>query len=108
MEGRPTLAYIWLKVGDSSDKARSTMGLISRIGCPGVSAGLESRHSESWSAFPHLLACRSLPKFIHPRTMPPIQHPVSYGFFSTLLGGEHHTAVTIHPVGCIGDLPAIG
>ena len=30
-----------------------------------------------------LLAC--FPKFIYPRTIPPIQHPVSYGFFSTLL-----------------------
>jgi hypothetical protein len=73
--GTSHIGDLRLKVRDNSAEAWSTIGLISRMGGPGVSAGLVSRHSEYGSALPHLLESRSLPKFSYPRTIPPTQAP---------------------------------
>ena len=56
MEGRPTWAYIWLKVGDSSARVWSTMGLTYRMGW---SKGI------SWSGVTDLrimACCTALPR----------------------------------------------
>src|SRR3989337_2497492 len=97
IEGPPTFAYIALNVGDSSCSARSTMGLISRMGWS---------FGTLWSGViaVSMVTCRLVCPRIAPLQLPPPSP--SYGgpatgaipqgdFFSTLLGRPQRRFVAV-------------
>src|SRR3990172_214795 len=85
MEGRPTLAYMAVKVGESAVRARSTIGLMARIGwSAGTRASGVTAESmiACWAASPRIvhlqeyfLTCTLAFLLVHPWGL--FQHPAN-------------------------------
>ena len=100
MEARPLAAYIRSKVGDSWARARSTMGLMRRMGWPwGTKA--------SGVTTVNMVVCgNALPRmsylFTEDGPSPPLNFPITV-IFNTLLGHLPHRLQALN-----GEIPALG